>query len=229
MSTLQTDEANIIDAEEVNWQWIVLPLVLMLLVAGGGFGVYYYLQMQQDAAEAEARTALIKATTPAEFLKVAEQYPKTDQAMLATFSAANASFDARDYDGAQTAYRKIIDNPVLGVQWRDSASIGIASCDEAKGDADKAINEYLEVARRGDASPFAAFAFNCVARIYDARGDKKTEGDILKQTAELTQDSPSARMAQQRSSELNPPAQSLSFPVGNPNAPAPVNPTPAAK
>ena len=83
MSTLQTDEANIIDAEEVNWQWIVLPLVLLLLVAGGGFGVYYYLQMQQDAAEAEARTALIKATTPAEFLKVAEQYPKTDQPMLA--------------------------------------------------------------------------------------------------------------------------------------------------
>ena len=51
MSTLQTDEANIIDAEVVNWRWIVFPLVLVLLVAAGGFGVYYYLQMQQDAAE----------------------------------------------------------------------------------------------------------------------------------------------------------------------------------
>jgi predicted negative regulator of RcsB-dependent stress response len=222
MSTLQTDEANIIDAEEVNWQWVVLPLVLLLLVAAGGFGVYYYLQMQQDAAEAEARVALLKATTPAEFLKVAEQYPKTDQAMLATFSAANASFEARDYDGAQTAYHKIIDNPALGAQWRDSASIGIASCDEGKGDADKAISEYLEVARRGDASPFAAFAFNCVARIYDARGDKKTEGDILRQAAQLNPDSPSVRRAQQLSNELNPPAQqSMTFPVGNPNAPAP--------
>jgi tetratricopeptide (TPR) repeat protein len=233
MSTLQTDEANIIDAEEVKWQWIVLPLVLVLLVAAGGFGVYYYLQMQQDAAEAEARTALLKATTPAEFLKVAEQYPKTDQAMLATFSAANASFDQRDYDGAQTAYRKIIDNPALSVQWRDSASIGIASCDEAKGDADKAINEYLEVARRGDASPFAAYAYNCVARIYDARGDKKTEGEILQQAAELNPDSPSARMAQERSKELTPQTQPMSFPVANPNAPAPnpapPAPTPAAK
>src|SRR6201996_4950080 len=144
MSTLQTDEANIIDAEEVNWRWIVLPLVLVLLVAAGGLGIYYYLQVQQDAAETEARVALLKATTPAEFLKVAEQYPKTDQAMLAIFRATNASLGQRDYDGAQTAYRKIIDNPALGAQWRDSASLGIASCDEAKNDIDKAISEYLE-------------------------------------------------------------------------------------
>ena len=131
------------------------------------------------------------------------------------------AFDARDYDGAQTAYRKIIENPVLSAQWRDSASLGIASCDEAKGDADKAINEYLEVARRGDASPFAGYAYNCVARIYDARGDKKTEAEILQQAAELNPNSPSAQMAQQRSNELNPPAQSMSFPAANPNAPAP--------
>src|ERR1700761_4791017 len=117
MSTLQTDEANIIDAEEVNWRWIVLPLVLVLLVAAGGLGIYYYLQVQQDAAETEARVALLKATTPEEFLKVAEQYPKTDQAMLAIFSAANASFDQRDFDGAKAAYQKIIGNPTLGVEW----------------------------------------------------------------------------------------------------------------
>jgi len=220
MSTLQTDDPNIIDAEEVNWRWIVYPLVLVLLVAIGGFSVYYYLQSAQDAAEAEARTALLKATTPAEFLKVAEQYPKTDQAMLALFSAANASFDQRDYDGAKTAYQKIIDNPVLTAQWRDSASLGVASCDEAKGDGDKAISEYLEVARRGDASPFAGYAYNCVARIYDARGDKKTEVAILQQAADLNPNSPSAQMAQQRLKSLAPAQQSMSFPVGNPSAPA---------
>jgi len=234
MSTLQTDEPNIIDAEEVNWRWIVYPVLLVLLVAAGGFGVYYYLQVQQDAAEAEARAALVKATTPAEFLKVAEQYAKTDQAMLAYFSAATASFNQRDYDGAKAAYQKIIDNPALSAQWHDSASLGIASCDEAKNDADKAISEYLEVARRGDASPFAAYAFDCVARIYDARGDKKTEISILQQAADLNPDSPSAQIAAQRLKALQP-QQAMSFPVGNPNAPvpsgvspAPANPAPAA-
>jgi len=220
MSTLQTDEPNIIDAEEVNWRWIVYPLLLVLLMVAGGFGVYYYLQSAQDAAEADARAALVKATTPAEFLKVAEQYPKTDQAMLALFSAANASFDQRDFDGAKAAYQKVIDNPVLTAQWRDSASLGLASCDEAKGDGDKAISEYLEVARRGDASPFAAYAYNCVARIYDARGDKKTETDILQQAAGLDPNSPSAQIAQQRLKTLMP-QQTPGFP--------PANPAPAAK
>jgi tetratricopeptide (TPR) repeat protein len=220
MSTLQTDEPNIIDAEEVNWRWIVYPLLLVLLVVAGGFGVYFYLQSAQDAAEAEARAALVKATTPADFLKVAEQYPKTDQAMLALFSAANASFDQRDFDGAKAAYQKVIDNPVLTAQWRDSASLGLASCDEAKGDGDKAISEYLEVARRGDASPFAAYAYNAVARIYDARGDKKTETDILQQAAGLDPNSPSAQIAQQRLKTLMP-QQPPAFP--------PANPAPAAK
>ncbi|HEX4141179.1 MAG TPA: hypothetical protein VHY09_12580 [Candidatus Methylacidiphilales bacterium] len=221
MATLQTDEANIIDADAINWRWIAYPIVAVLIVGLGALGVYYYLQSAQDSAEAEARAALVKATTPAEFLKVAEQYPKTDQAMLAVFSAANASFDQRDYDGAQSAYRKIVDNIALGAQWRDSASLGIASCDEAKGDNDKAIAEYLEVARRGDASPFAPYAYTCVARIYDQRGDKQTEREILQQAADLNPNSPSVSMAQQQLKALTPQTTPMSFPVSGQNSPAP--------
>lgn len=230
MATLQTDEANIIDAEAVNWRWIVYPVLVVLLVALGGFGFYYYQQSTRDAAEAAARAALLKATTPAEFLKVAEQYPGTDQAMLAIFSAANASYEQRDYDGAQNAYRKIVDNIALSAQWHDSASLGIASCDEAKGDVDKAISEYLEVARRGEASPFAPYAYNCVARIYDQRGDKKTEREILQQAAELNPNSPSpsTRIALDRLKQLTPQGPAMSFPMSPQNGAAPAaNPAPA--
>jgi tetratricopeptide (TPR) repeat protein len=225
MATLQTDEANIIDAEAVNWRLIVYPLILVLIVVLSGFGIYYYQQNAQDAAEAEARAALLKATTPAEFLKVAEQYPKTDQAMLAIFSAANASFDQRDYDGAQGDYHKIVDNVALSTQWHDSASLGSASCDEAKGDTDKAIAGYLEVARRGDASPFAGYAYNCVARIYDQRGDQQTEREILQQAADLDPGAPSTRIAQNRLKQLSPQAPAMSFPVTAPNASVPAPPT----
>ena len=224
MATLQTDEANIIDAETVNWRLIVYPIVAVLVVAAVGFGIYGYQLKARDAAEAQARAALVKATTPAEFLQVAEQYPNTDQAMLAVFSAANASYDARDYDGAQNAYHKIIDNTALSAQWRDSAGLGLASCDEAKGDTDKAITDYLDVARRGNASPFASYAYNCVARIYDQRGDKQTEREILQQSANLNPDAPtpSTRIAQERLKELTPQQGAMSFPVSG------VNPAPAA-
>jgi tetratricopeptide (TPR) repeat protein len=227
MATLQTDEANIIDAESVNWRLIVYPLVAVVVVVLAGFGYYYYLQGAQEAVESQARAALLKATTPAEFLQVAEQYPKTDQAMLAIFGAADASFQQRDYDGAQNAYHKILDNAGLSAQWRDSASLGIASCDEAKGDADKAISEYLQVAQRGDASPFAGYAYTCVARIYDQRGDKETETHILQQAADLDPGAPSTRIAQARLKELTPQSQQMSFPVQNVPAPA-ATPAPAA-
>ncbi len=234
MSTLQTDDPNIIDAEAVNWRWIVYPILVVLIVAAVGFGIYYHQQVTQDAAEAEARTALLKATTPADFLKIAEQYPSTDQATLAIFSAANASFDARDFDGAQAAYHKIVDNIALGAQWHDSASLGIASCDEAKGDAEKAITEYLEVARKGDNSPFAPYAYTCVARLYDQRGDKQTEIEILNQAVLLDPGAPSTQLAQQRLKELTPQqAPSMSIPVtgasaaANPAPTAPVTPPPA--
>src|ERR1700678_2066322 len=110
MATLQTDEANIIDAEEMNWRLIVYPVLLVLIVAVAGLGYYYYLQSTREAAETDARAALVKATTPEDFLKVAGQYPQTDQAMLALMSAGDASFKAHDYDGAQAAYHRVADN-----------------------------------------------------------------------------------------------------------------------
>jgi tetratricopeptide (TPR) repeat protein len=218
MATLQTDEANIVDAEEVNWRLIVYPLLVILAVVIGGLGYYYYLQSTRETAESEARAAFIKATTPADFLKVAEQYPQTDQAMLALMSGGDASFAAHDYDGALTAYHRVADNGKLGAQWRDAATLGIASCLEAQGKQDDAITAYLEVATRGEQSPFAPYAYNVVARIYDQRGDKTTEHSILQQAATLDPGSTFTRVAQDKLKELDAAAQQpISF---NVNAPA---------
>lgn len=229
MATLQTDEANIVDADAINWRLIVFPALVVLIIGFGALGYYYYLQNQRETAETQARLALVKATTPEEFLKVAEQYPHTDQATLALLSAADAAFAKQNYDGALDAYRQVIENPSLSQIWHDTAILGSASAYEAKNDTDKAITAYLNVAHRGDQSPFAPYAYNAAARIYDQRGDKSNETTILGQAAGLDPASPFTRMAQEKLKELVPSAP-MSFNVpANANIPAPAAPSaPAA-
>jgi tetratricopeptide (TPR) repeat protein len=223
MATLQTDEANILDAESINWQAIVYPILVVLIVVGGVLGYYYYQQSMQDQAETQARAALVKATTPEEFLKVAADFPATDQATLATLAAAHASFAKRDFDSAISAYDKVINNTAIGAEWRDTAQLGIASCDEAKGDS-KAVSDYLVVARRAELSPFAPYAYNCAIRICDARGDKDQERALLGQAAALAPYSDFTKAAQEKLKEMTPQAQPMSFPIAPSAAPAAPSP-----
>jgi predicted negative regulator of RcsB-dependent stress response len=221
MATLQTDEANIIDAEEINWRLIVYPALVVLLIVIGGLGYYYYLQSTRETAETDARAALVKATTPDEFLKVAEQYPQTDQAMLALLSAGDASFKAHDYDAALTAYHRVADNGKLNAEWRDAANLGVASCLEAQNKVDDAITFYLQVATRGEQSSFAPYAYHVVAQIYDQRGDKTTEHSILQQAVTLDPASVFTRTAQDKLKEMDAASQQpMSFNV-NPTQAAP--------
>jgi tetratricopeptide (TPR) repeat protein len=230
MATLQTDEANIIDAEAFNWRLIVYPVLVVLIVGVGALGYYYYQQSQRDTAEAQARAALIQAKTPQDFLKVAADFPDTDQALLATLRAADASYDKQDYQGALDAYGKVLAMAGLGDEWHDTALLGTASAYEAMNNTDKAISAYLTVARRGLQSPFASYAYVCAARIYDQRGDKDNERQMLQAAAGLDPNSTFTRMAVEQFKQLQPT-------VPNPNPapsanPAPTNPTapaPAAK
>jgi predicted negative regulator of RcsB-dependent stress response len=222
MATLQTDEANIIDAESINWRAIVWPVLIVLVLVAGGFGYYYYQQVQRDTAESNARAALVKATTPDEFLKVAQDFPGTDQAMLALLGAADAAYNKHDYDSAISAYNKIIDNTTLGAEWHDTAQLGIGSCQEAKGDADKAIEAYTIVAQRREASPFAPYAYHCIARIYDQRGDKVNESSILGQAKTLDAGSEFTQLALSQLKALTPEAPVMNVPMQAPaNLPAP--------
>jgi predicted negative regulator of RcsB-dependent stress response len=222
MATLESDDSNILDAETINWRLIVYSILAALVVVTGGFGYYYYLQNQREELEASARDALVQAKTPEELVKVADQFPQTDQATLALLSAADGSFAKRDYAAAIQDYQRIVQAVTTDPDLRDPAQLGLASSLEANGKIDDAINTYLEVARRGDKSPYAPFAYNAAANLYEERGDKDNESEVLTEAATLNPDSPFVKQAQSKLKQLTAAAQP---PETNtvPTTPAPVS------
>ena len=227
MATLQSDEANILDAEMINWRLVVYPILAALIVVVGGFGYYYYLQNQREELEASARNALVQAKTPEELVKVADQFPGADQGTLALLSAAGGSFAKQDYASAIQDYQRIVQTVTTDPELRDSAQLGLASAQEANGKIDDAINTYLNVAQEGAKSPFAPYAYNSVASLYDRRGDKDNERNILTEAASLDPDSPFVKQAQYKLKEMTTAAQpppAVPETLAPPAAPAPNQP-----
>lgn len=204
MATLDTEDGNILDAEAVNWRRIVYPVAGLVIVLLGGLSIYYYQQNQRDQMELEARQAIFEAKTPEALRAVADQYPKTAQADFALIDAANLSLAQRDYAGAIQDYRRISDNPRGDAMLRDSAQVGLASALEANGKLDDAIAAYLTVAQRGKASPYAPFAYTSAARLYQQKGDKKNEREMLNEAVALGGDSPFIKEAQYQLKMMEP-------------------------
>lgn len=226
MATSGSTDSNIIDAEEINWRLIIYPLLAAILLIVGGFIYYYYQQDQKLQAEATARAALVQAKTPEELVKVADQFPHTDQATLALISAAGLSFDKKDYASAIKDYQRITATPQTNPLLRDSAQVGLASTFEASGKPDDAVNTYLVVAHRGKESPYSPFAYMSVARLYEQQGKKDLQRQALTELAALGIDSPFVKEAAFRLKAMN------TAPVPEPAAaqtpqvpvPAPVKP-----
>jgi len=192
----------------------------------GGFGYYFYTQNQRDQLEAAAREAVVQAKSPEDLVKVADQFPKADQATLALLSAADGSFAKHDYASAIATYQRVIQSAHADELLRESAQIGLASTQEATGKIDDAINTYLAVGQIGGKSPYATFAYNAAAHLYEQRGDKDNERKTLTALASLDADSPFVKEAQFKLKQLNAAAQPpLTVPV--PATPAPT-PAPAA-
>jgi len=210
MATLESDDSNIIDGQEINLRLIVYPLLAIIVIVLGGLGYYYYQQNQRDLAEAAARVDLLKAKTPEELIKVADQYPKTDQATLALLKAADESFTKLDYAASIKDYQRIIDTVGTDPLLRDSAQLGLASSLEASGKADDAIAAYSEVAHRGSKTPYAPFAYNALYKIYLQRGDTVNQRKILTEETNLDPDSYFVKQAQQDLKTLN--AGAISMP-----------------
>ena len=139
MATLETDEANLVDAEQFNWGLIVYPVLVILVIVVVGFGYFYHQQEQRQELETNARGALLLAKTPEEWVKVADQYPASTQATLALMKAGNASYAKHDYGAATADYQRILDSTTTDPDLRDSAELGLAACLEASGKVDEAI------------------------------------------------------------------------------------------
>ncbi len=204
MATLDSQDANILDAEAINWRLIVYPIVAVLVVVLGGFGIYYYTLSQQQIHESQARQAFLQAKTPETLIQVADQYPKTTHAAFALISAADLSFAKKDYDASGKDYQRVIDSSDVDAGLRDSAQIGLASSLEAGGKIDDALNAYLKVANRGNSSPYAPYAYSSAARLYEQKNDKDDERKILTQAAALSAtESPFVKQAEGKLRELN--------------------------
>jgi len=226
MATQQLDDANIIDGETINLRLIVYPILAVLVIVLGGLGYYYNQQVQRETAEASAREAFLSAKTPEELVQVADRFPHTDQGAMALIKAADDSFTKLDYAAATKDYQRLLDTAGTDPQLRDSAQVGLASSLEASGKVDEALTAYLDVARRGDKTAYAPFAYNAAARIYEQRGDKENERKILLEETSLDPDSDFVKQAQAKLQELSGPA--VVMPVEQtPSTPAPVAPTPA--
>ena len=224
MATLETQDTNILDADAVNWRLIAYPLVGLIVVVLGGLGIYYYLQGQRQAHEALARQAFLQAKTAPAQLAVADQYPGTTHGYLALLSAGKLSFDAKDYAGAMQDYQRAVDGPKIDPVLHDSAELGLASSCEAADKVDDALNAYLAVARRGNESPYAPFAYSSAARLDEQKNDKVAERQILTEAAALDPDSAFVKQASERLKALNLEAQTPSSASALPGAakPAPV-------
>jgi tetratricopeptide (TPR) repeat protein len=229
MATLERDDANIVDVERIDWRLIVYPVLAALVIIVGGFGYYYYQQNQRMELESTARTALLGAKTPADWIKVADTYPHTNQGTLALLDAGEASFAANDYPAAIKSYQRVVDaadtDPVL----RDSAQLGLAAALQASGKQDDAAQGYLIVARRGMKSPYSPFAYMACVAIYKERGQIEIERAILAEAAALASDSMFVKEAQYSMKQFIDAAQppvSVSTPTVLPSAPSPA-PAPA--
>jgi predicted negative regulator of RcsB-dependent stress response len=198
MATLESPDSNIYDAEAVNWRLIVYPLVALLILVVGGFSIYVYLQNQREEHEAQARTAFLAAKTPEALVQVAEEFPRTTHAVLALLQAASLSFDQKDYTGAEKDYQRVIDAAGTPDLLRDSARLGLASAQEAAGNRSDAIASYLVVARRGNATAYAPYAYHSAAHLYEQANDPDNERKILTEAAALGGDSPFVKEAQAR-------------------------------
>ena len=235
MATLQTQDANILEAETINWRLIVYTVLAVLIVVGGGLGIYFYQLSQRNDAEAAARKELQSAKTPADFVQVADHFPGTTQATFALIGAADLSFAAKDFTNAEKHYRRVTNDSAVDPVLRDSAGIGLGSVFEAEKKTDDAAQAYLTVAHRGDKSPYSAYAYASAARIYDQGKNRDKERQILTEAAGLGGDSVFVKEIQSRLKSLNASAQTagVAVPPGKPSvapssAPtaAPSKPTP---
>ena len=221
METLPVQDANVLDAPEINWRLIVYPLLVVAVLLVGGFAFYYYQDSQRENSEAAARALTTQAATPEALVQVADKYPGTTGGLFALISAGGQWLDKKDYADAEKSYQRVVDasgtDPVL----RDSATLGLAASYEAAGHADDAIKSYLTVAHRGKDSPYSPFAYSSAARLYAQQKDSTDERKTLTEEAHLDIDSKFVKQANLRLRELT------AVPLDKSSPPA-VNVAPAA-
>jgi hypothetical protein len=209
MATLESSDSNILDAEAINWRWVVYPIVVVLILVFGGCGIYFYLQDARAQHEAQARAAILTAKTPQALVQVADQFPGTSHAAMALIAAGNLSYAQQDYSSAEKDFQRVANLTDIDDTVRDSARLGYAAALEAAGATDsEAVDAYVTVANRGKSSPFASYACLAAAHLYERQHNVDKERQLLLQATGIDTDSPFGQEAQKLLQSLNSAASS---------------------
>jgi hypothetical protein len=204
MATLESPDSNVLDAQAVNWQFVVYPIVGVLVLVFGGCGIYFYLQTARAEHESQAREALIAAKTPEALVQVADRFPGTSHAAMALIAAGNLSYDQKDYTSAENDFQRVANIADLDDSVRDSARLGYAATLQAAGAPDdQAVDAYLAVANRGKSSPFASYACLAAAHLYEREHNLDKERQLLLQATGIDTESPFGQQAQKLLQSLN--------------------------
>ena len=178
---MQTDAPDL-RLDEKIWTWYLehkketTVAGVAILVIGLGVGFYFY---QQNARVTSAGEALSQAyfesevmgakspSVPGLFLKVAEEHPATPAAGYARLLAGGRLYMDGNYPEAQKEFESCIGNP--DGRLSEQAMLGVATCLEASGQTNEAMNAYKRLADRSPDVPTLQAKF-ALGRMFEAQG-----------------------------------------------------------
>ena len=128
------------------------------------------------------------------FRRVVEDHGLAKTARLALPQIAFLRFEAQDYDGAITEYRRFLTEVEEQPTYAALAKLGLAACHEAKGDFQTAIDLLAPLREEGEAK-FGEAALWSLARLYRLNKNPDQAVEALKAFVETYPDSPFADVA----------------------------------
>lgn len=140
-------------------------------------------------------------SAPADFLKVADQFPGTKAAARAALLAANMFFSAGEYSEAQAQFQKFLTGN-RGGPLAPSAALGVAASLEASGKTDEAISAYQNFQLSYPRSPFVDSAKLSVARLFESKNQNEQALKIYEELISASATSPAGSEAAQRKDRL---------------------------
>lgn len=136
------------------WAWLVanrkrvLTVLAVLAVAGSVMGVMNH---QQKLREISAGDSLLKLqmkregkAKAADYASVVEQFPGTAAAERAAIMAATTLFEEGRFADARTGFNDYLASQPDGL-FRSTAMLGVAACEDAANEVDKAMASYEQV------------------------------------------------------------------------------------
>ena len=217
------------------WTWfeshkkeVGIGAVAVLVVGGiAGFIVWRNTEKQVQAGEALTAVSLAQGAPAAQgtadaFLKVANEYPKSEAGARALLQGAGALFTEGKYDQAKAQFERFTreygDNPIA-VQ----AAYGVAACLDAQNKIPEAIAAYETLRTRHPTDPIAPLTKFALGRLYEAQNKIDSARAAYQDVMQNEQNNSLGNEAGLRLEELN-----AKYPPPPPPTPPPGASTPGS-